>query len=93
MRRWNVVAAALAACLALVAPPLHAQAPEKTKVTVGVGGKTLFYYLPLAIAEAKGYFKAEGLEIEIQDFPGGARALQALLGGSVDIVSGAYEHT
>src|SRR5262249_9634061 len=30
---------------------------------------------------------------EIQDFPGGARALQALLGGSVDVVSGAYEHT
>ena len=93
MRRWTVVAAALAACLALVAPSVHAQALEKTKITVGVGGKTLFYYLPLAIAEAKGYFKAEGLDVEIQDFPGGARALQALLGGSVDIVSGAYEHT
>jgi len=29
----------------------------------------------------------------VQDFPGGARALQALLGGSVDVVSGAFEHT
>ena len=29
----------------------------------------------------------------MQDFPGGARALQALLGGSVDVVSGAFEHT
>jgi len=70
-----------------------AQAPEKPKLTIGVGGKPLFYYLPLTIAEQKGYFKAEGLDVEIQDFPGGARALQALLGGSVDVVSGAYEHT
>jgi NitT/TauT family transport system substrate-binding protein len=93
MRRWTMLAAAFAACLSLAAPSLHAQAIEKNKITVGVGGKTLFYYLPLTIAEQKGYFKAEGLEVEMQDFPGGARALQALLGGSVDIVSGAYEHT
>ena len=93
MRRWTVAVAALAACLALFVPALHAQAPEKSKVTVGVGGKPLFYYLPLTIAEQKGYFKAEGLDVEIQDFAGGARALQALLGGSVDIVSGAFEHT
>jgi NitT/TauT family transport system substrate-binding protein len=70
-----------------------AQAPEKPKLTIGVGGKTLFYYLPLTIAERNGYFKAEGLDVEIQDFPGGAKALQALLGGSADVVSGAYEHT
>jgi len=93
MRRYTILVAAFAACLAFASPALHAQAPEKPKVVVGVGGKTLFYYLPLTIALQKGYFKAEGLEVELQDFPGGARALQALLGGSVDIVSGAYEHT
>jgi len=93
MRRWFPLVAAVAACLALSAPMAFAQAPEKPRLTVGVGGKPLFYYLPLTIAEQKGYFKAEGLDVEIQDFPGGARALQALLGGSIDIVSGAYEHT
>jgi len=76
-----------------LAAPVFAQAPEKPKITIGVGGKPLFYYLPLTIAERNGYFKAEGLDVEILDFPGGARALQALLGGSVDVVSGAYEHT
>jgi NitT/TauT family transport system substrate-binding protein len=70
-----------------------AQAPEKKKITIAVGGKTLFYYLPLTVAERKGYFKEEGLEVEIPDFPGGARALQAMVGGSADMVSGAYEHT
>src|SRR5258708_5388686 len=70
-----------------------AQAPEKKKITIAVGGKNLFYYLPLTVAERKGYFKDEGLDVEIPDFPGGARALQALVGGSADLVSGAYEHT
>jgi NitT/TauT family transport system substrate-binding protein len=93
MRRWNLLAAFAAACLALTPPFAIAQAPEKPKLQIGVGGKPLFYYLPLTIAERQGYFKAEGLDVEILDFPGGAKALQALLGGSVDIVSGAYEHT
>lgn len=92
MRR--IVTAVLAAFgLLAFASFAGAQALEKPKLTIGVGGKPLFYYLPLTIAERNGYFKAEGLDVEIQDFPGGARALQALLGGSVDVVSGAYEHT
>ena len=70
-----------------------AQVPEKKKITIAVGGKSLFYYLPLTVAERQGYFKDEGLEVEIPDFAGGARALQAMVGGSADMVSGAYEHT
>jgi NitT/TauT family transport system substrate-binding protein len=70
-----------------------AGAPEKTKVALGVGGKPLLYYLPLSIAERRGYFKEEGIEVEINDFGGGAKSLQALIGGSVDVVTGAYEHT
>jgi len=70
-----------------------AEALEKQKVSIAVGGKNLFYYLPLTIAEQLGYFKDEGLQVEISDFAGGAKALQALVGGSADVVSGAYEHT
>ena len=83
-----------AACLTVVASAsAFAQAPEKPKLTLGVGGKALLYYLPLTIAERKGFFKEQGLDVEIQDFSGGARSLQALVGGSVDVVTGAYEHT
>ena len=70
-----------------------AQTLEKPRITIAVGGKNLFYYLPLTIAERRGYFKDEGLNVEIVDFPGGAKALQAMVGGSADVVSGAYEHT
>jgi NitT/TauT family transport system substrate-binding protein len=66
---------------------------EKSRIAIAVGGKAAFYYLPLTIAEQLGYFKAEGLEVEISDFAGGSRALQAVVGGSADVVSGAYEHT
>jgi NitT/TauT family transport system substrate-binding protein len=66
---------------------------EKPKLTIGVGGKSLLYYLPLTIAEKKGFFKEQGLDVEIQDFAGGSKSLQALIGGSVDVVAGAYEHT
>jgi NitT/TauT family transport system substrate-binding protein len=84
---------AAAAALALLAGPVSAQAPEKPKLVLGVGGKPLLYYLPLTIAESQGFFKEQGLEVEVNDFGGGARALQALVGGSVDVVTGAYEHT
>ena len=86
----RAAAALLAFAFALAA---GAQAPEKKKITIAVGGKSLFYYLPLSVAERKGYFKDEGLDVDIPDFPGGAKALQALVGGSADAVSGAYEHT
>ncbi|MDE2625889.1 MAG: ABC transporter substrate-binding protein [Burkholderiales bacterium] len=91
MQRRRFVAAATA----LIAMPAYAQAPaiEKPKLTLAVGGKNLLYYLPLTIAESLGYFKAEGLELTIADFAGGSRALQALIGGSADVVSGAFEHT
>ena len=70
-----------------------AQNVEKKQLTLGVGGKTALYYLPLTIAEQLGYFKEQGLDVSINDFRGGAQSLQALVGGSVDVVTGAYEHT
>jgi NitT/TauT family transport system substrate-binding protein len=95
MQRRSFVAAATAmiGAPALVSTLASAQAVEKPKITIAVGGKNLLYYLPLSIAESLGYLKAEGLEVTIADFAGGSRALQALVGGSADVVSGAFEHT
>src|SRR5437016_12140732 len=69
-----------------------AQAPEKKQVTLGVGGKSALYCLPLTICERLGYFKEQGLDVSINDFRGGSQSLMALVGGSVDVVTGAYEH-
>jgi len=90
MRTTKIALAMLA--LALSAPA-HGQALEKKELTLAVGGKTALYYLPLTICERLGYFKEQGLDVTINDFRGGAQSLQALVGGSVDVVTGAYEHT
>ena len=71
----------------------QAAEPEKPRIILGVGGKSLLYYLPLTIAEQRGFFKEEGIEVTINDFAGGSQSLQALIGGSVDVVTGGYEHT
>jgi NitT/TauT family transport system substrate-binding protein len=91
MKRRHLIAGSIAA--AALPRLVFAQAIEKPKVTIAVGGKNLFYYLPLTIAEQLGYFKDEGLEVTIVDFAGGSRALAAVVGGSADVVSGAFEHT
>jgi len=80
---------------AVIAAPgiVRAQKLEKTKVQIAVGGKALVYYLPLSIAEQLGYFKDEGLDVKIADFAGGSKALEAVVGGSADVCSGAFEHT
>ena len=90
LTRREVLAAGAAA---LIFPAVgSAQTPERKKVTIAVGGKNLLYYLPLTIAEQKKFFEEEGLDVTIVDFAGGARALQAVVGGSADVVSGAFEH-
>ena len=82
-------------CAASVAvPSLRAQPrPEKTRITIAVGGRGAFHFMPLTLAEQLGYFQAEGLDVQIADFASGAPALQAVMGGAADIVSDAYEHT
>src|ERR1041385_1079596 len=80
--------ALLLTCLTL-ATDVRAQ----TKVRLAVGGKPAMFYLPLTVVERLGYFKDAGLDVEISDFPGGARALQSLIGGSADVVAGAFDHT
>jgi NitT/TauT family transport system substrate-binding protein len=91
MTFWKRLAAA--GLVLAFAASAQAAEPEKKDVSLGVGGKSLLYYLPLTIAEKKGFFTEEGLNVTVNDFKGGSQSLQALQGGSVDAVTGAYEHT
>src|SRR5258705_7107786 len=89
MRTITLLAGALALAIATAC---GAQA-ERRDVHIAVGGKTALYYLPLTLTERLGYFKDEGLDVRISDFAGGTRSLEAVVGGSADVVAGAYEHT
>jgi NitT/TauT family transport system substrate-binding protein len=86
----------VAVCAALVnqsvAGAASAPVPEKPKLHLAAAGVG-FPYLPFIIADSRGYFRQAGLDVEIGVFSGGAKALQAMLGGSADIVAGAYSNT
>src|SRR6266849_1576756 len=89
----KLLASSVAAAIALaVSTAIQAQI-EKRDVHIAVGGKSALYYLPLVITERLNYFKDEGLNVRISDFAGGTRSLEAVVGGSADVVAGAYEHT
>ncbi|MET4260466.1 NitT/TauT family transport system substrate-binding protein [Bradyrhizobium sp. S3.12.5] len=67
--------------------------PEKANVSLAVGSM-IMNYMPVGLAESRGEFKKEGLTVTVQNFAsGGTKALQALIGGSVDVTVGAYDHT
>src|ERR1700686_2477266 len=66
---------------------------EKPVVKLGIGGKIQLPYLAVNIAQERGYFKEQGLTIEFNEFKGGSDSLKALVGGNVEFIAGAYEHT
>jgi NitT/TauT family transport system substrate-binding protein len=67
--------------------------PGRPRVRLAVGGQAQMVYLPTTLAQELGFYREDGLDVELLDFPGGAKALQALVGGSADVVSGFYDHT
>ena len=62
-------------------------------LAVAVGGVGVFGYLPVTIADRLGYFRDAGLAVEIDNFQGGTKSVEALVGGSVAMVAGAYDNT
>ena len=44
-------------------------------------------FLPVRVAQTLGYFGEDGLAVETSEVVGGAKALQALIGGSVDVAA------
>jgi NitT/TauT family transport system substrate-binding protein len=83
---------ALALFSALALPGGVALAQTKTKVSVAVGGAGCLCYLPTVLAKELGEYDKAGLDVELINFKGGSQALQAVIGGSADIVSGYYDH-
>ena len=75
------------------ATALCAAAPASAeKVTLMVGGYEKQIYLPAKLAESLGYFKAEGLEVELLNEGAGVDAEGELLTGAVQGVVGFYDH-
>jgi NitT/TauT family transport system substrate-binding protein len=80
-------AVALAASLMVATPAFAAD-----KVSIMVGGYEKQIYLPAKLAEGLGYFKAEGLDVELLNEGAGVDAENEMLAGAVQGVVGFYDH-
>ncbi len=41
-------------------------------VRIAIGGQSQLLYLPTTLAQQLGYYREEGLDVELQDFAGGS---------------------
>lgn len=57
---------------------------DKVKVRIGEVTRSVFY-APEYVAVAKGFFKEEGLDIELTTTPGGDKTMTALLSNVIDV--------
>src|SRR5438876_2604652 len=84
--------AALAAVLATASFAMPTTASAADKISIMVGGYEKQIYLPAKLAEALGYFKDEGLDVELLNEPAGVDAENEMLAGAVQGVVGFYDH-
>jgi NitT/TauT family transport system substrate-binding protein len=68
-------------------------AGKLTTVKIMVGGLDKQIYLPAMLTERLGYYKQQGLDVQLSDEPAGVEAANQLLAGKVDGVIGFYDHT
>jgi NitT/TauT family transport system substrate-binding protein len=87
--RQIAIASGLLFCVA----SQDAAAADDSKITIMVGGITKLIYLPARLTEQLGYFKDEGLDVELLSQPAGVDAENELLAGAVQGVVGFYDHT
>jgi NitT/TauT family transport system substrate-binding protein len=67
-------------------------ATASDKVSIMVGGYEKQIYLPAKLAERLGYFKDEGLDVELLNEGAGVDAENEMLAGAVQAVVGFYDH-
>jgi NitT/TauT family transport system substrate-binding protein len=67
------------------------QQRRRPAVRIAIGGRAALDFAPVYLAAALGFFLDEGVDVTLQDLASTTKALQALLGGSTDLVAGGYD--
>ncbi|MFG2148331.1 ABC transporter substrate-binding protein [Streptomyces sp. NPDC048696] len=88
-----VLAGALAATTLTACGSDDSAGGSSNKVKIMVGGLDKVIYLPAMLTERLGYFKAEGLDVQLMSEPAGVQAETALISGDVQGTVGFYDHT
>ncbi|MCS7116168.1 MAG: ABC transporter substrate-binding protein [Nitrososphaerales archaeon] len=92
--RAIIIAVVIIVSIATVSAVYFITQPTKTKppeplyeTTIGVIAAYYEASLPVLVAEAMGYFDAEGVKVNFLTFPGGADARKALVAGEVQFAA------
>jgi NitT/TauT family transport system substrate-binding protein len=83
----------LVSAIFAIAITLAGNAGAAEKISIMVGGIEKQIYLPAKLAERLGYFKEQGLDVELLSEPAGVEAENELIAGAVQGVVGFYDHT
>lgn len=65
---------------------------DARQVTVALTARNSLYHLPLVLAERLGYFRQQGLQVNLISHESGAAGLASVLQGKADVLAGAFEH-
>ena len=84
MDQYKRYFAAAAAAFALATGATSASGQQLHKLNVAIGS-TSFAWLPLYVADGAGYFKDEGLDVELTNVAANATPVAAILSRSADI--------
>ena len=84
-----LVSVILAVCLSACGRST-AEGPREIRVALSRDGIT---WVPIHLADTLGYFSEQNLKISVLDTAGLSRSMEALLGGSVDVVGGSLLQT
>lgn len=85
MRRKDLaLLCAIALFLMIVLPACSLGKDDVSKVRLGEVTRSIFYS-PEYVAINQGFFKDEGLEVELQTIPGGDKTMTALLSNAIDV--------
>jgi len=79
-------------CAVLLLGLCHS-ATAQQKISIMVNGIDRQVYMPAKLTEQLGYFREQGLNVELLSVPSGADAANELLVGAVQGVVGFYDHT
>lgn len=66
---------------------------RSSTLVVAVDNRSSFCYLPLTIADRLGYFAAEGVDVQVREFPDLEHSVQAVRSGAAQLYSGPYSST
>ncbi len=92
-RRLRRPLAAALACAAAAAVAVASPGAQAAPIKLMMGGMSKIVYMPALLAAQLGYFRDEGLDVQVMSVPAGIDTSTELIAGAIHGAVGFYDHT